>query len=214
MKPRPRPSAAAMIDDDFLRTFEHLARADAPAITALLPEIAAFPPHHHLVALGMAATIVTQSHMHALAGGRYRLIVRSRADHDVSLTVQSRNSDSGISLRLIWNEVLYIGAEHSALRPETAALLQEHASSPLYAEEGDQVKGFYATLRETFTAQPYTNVLRRLAHLPVMLQDVGTEQGYSNTRKAEVEAQRRLALLYRPNEEIHVHLGEEPSLKA
>ena len=48
MKPRPRPSAAAMIDDDFLRTFEHLARADAPAITALLPEIAAFPPHHHL----------------------------------------------------------------------------------------------------------------------------------------------------------------------
>ena len=205
-----------MIDDDFIRTFERLAERSAPDIVTHLPELAEVPLHHHLIALGMSATVVTQGHMQALADGRYRLIVRSRTDHEVSLTVQNRSTgtSSGIGLRLIRNEVLYADPDRTALRPETAALLRAHAASDLYAEEGERITGFYATLRDALREEPYTSVLRMAAHTAVMFLDVEGEGQHTTPESIGNEAHKRLASLYQQTDVAPQYVSPQPALKA
>lgn len=207
---------ALNIDDDFLRICEQLAEESAADIRAQLPDLAALDLTHHLTAIGMCATVLTQSHVQDLAGGRYELIVRQGPMSDVSLVVQNPvgGNSSGINLRAVWRDVFYGALGQTALRPETAALLRAHAGSPLYDEHGGQVTGFYATLRSTLTAAPYTDVLLRLAHFPVLMLDLEARGTTGSRRATEREAQRRLTQMYGPQEGAAVPLGPVPTLDA
>lgn len=209
------PPTATMIHDDFIQAMQRLADLSAPDVISQLPELAAFPLHHHLVALGMSATIITKSHMHTLNDGRYRLIVRSRANGEVSLSVQHRTSGtaSGIGLSLIWDEVLY-GPDGTTLRPETAALLTAHVTSDLHAEEGERITAFYTTLRDALKEEPYSSALRQVAHLPLMLLEVEGEGQYTTHEAIDAEAQRRLDALYAPPERPSLPVSPPAALKA
>lgn len=210
-----RPPTATMIHDDFIRAMQHLAELSTPDVITQLPDLAAFPLHHHLVALGMSATIVTKSHMHALNNGRYRLIVRSRANSEVSLSAQHRTSGTarGVGLSVIWDEVLY-SADGTTLRPETAALLTAHVTSDLHAGEGERVTAFYSTLRDTLKEEPYDSALRQIAHLPLMLFEVEGEGQYTAHEDIDAEVQRRLGVLYPRQDSTPLPVSPPAALKA
>jgi len=212
---RHRPASAERIDDDFLRTYEHLARTCERAVAPLLPEVTASELHHLLVALGMAGTVVVQGHIQTLADNRYQLIVESGKGADTSLVVRSKrtNSQSGFNLRLIWTELLFDSPDHTELRSETVALLDGYLASSTHAGEGDRLTGFYSLLSTALREAPYDAGLRRIAHLPIMLLDVHAENRYGSPRGVDTEAQRRLGELYGRRREIAVSVLPSPVLK-
>lgn len=204
------------IHQSFLTAFQQLARESLPTICAELPFVPERTLTGLLVALGSAATILIQSHMQDLAPAHHTLVVRCSKGSDVSLVVEdpASGSVSGLTVWLIWCEVLFSAPNAPTLRPSTAALIREHALSPLYRNDEERLTGFYTALGDVFNEAPYSDLLRRLAHLPVLLLEVAAENPTSDPFMVEREAQRRLARLYGQKEEISVHHASESALRA